>query len=253
MERIALISDLHGNVTAFEAVLKDIDARGISTIHNLGDVAGKGPRGSECIRLTRERCAVTVRGNWDDFLPNVENTQGGEAMWWWRNELTPSDRQWLADLPYAHDFNLSGRWIRLFHASAESVYTRVHFHHSQDDFDQMFSNTELTGYAHDPSVVCYGDIHDSYLEVNNGRTLINAGSVGNALDEPMASYVILEGTPDGEASDPFGIQFVRVPYDIEAEIAAAEKLRMPELAAYATELRTGIYRGRHEELGLLRV
>jgi hypothetical protein len=76
------------------------------------------------------------------------------------------------------------------------------------------------------------------------------GSVGNPLDEPQASYVILEGEPDGGRSAPFGIQFVRVPYDIEAEIAVAAALGMPALEPYAIELRTAVYRGQHAALGL---
>ncbi len=68
LDRIAVISDVHGNVTALEAVLADIEARGITRVLNLGDVVGKGPRGSEAIKLTRETCEVTVRGNWDTFI-----------------------------------------------------------------------------------------------------------------------------------------------------------------------------------------
>ncbi|CAM3565948.1 metallophosphoesterase [Occultella aeris] len=250
LQRLAIISDIHGNVTALEAVLADIDARGISTVLNLGDVAGKGPRGSEAVRLSRARCAVTVRGNWDDFLPREDEPERGEALWWWHHELTDQDRDWLRTLPLAHDLVLSGRRIRLVHASAESVYTRVHFHHTVEQFDGMFARTELTGPGPEPTVVGYGDIHDAYLETNGGRTLFNAGSVGNPLDEPTACYVILEGVPDGGATDPFGVQFVRLDYDVEGEIEVARGLGMPDLEAYAIELRTAIYRGRHAELGL---
>lgn len=250
LERIAVVSDVHGNMTAFEAVLADIDARGITTILNLGDVAGKGPRGAEAVRVSQERCAVTVRGNWDDFLPHKTSPDDAEEMRWWHNELSAQDRQWLSNLPLVHDLVLSGRRIRLVHASAESVYTRVHFRHTDEQFDAMFASTELTGDGPAPTMVGYGDIHDAYLEVNRGRTLFNVGSVGNPLDEPMASYVILEGVPDGGPSDPFGLQFVRVAFDIEAEIAVAELLAMPQLQAYAIELRTAIYRGMHAQLGL---
>ncbi|WP_154795047.1 metallophosphoesterase family protein [Occultella kanbiaonis] len=248
--RLAIISDIHGNVTALEAVLADIDARGISTIVNLGDVAGKGPRGSEAVRLSRERCAVTVRGNWDDFLPREDEPERSEALRWWHHELTARDRDWLRTLPLVHDLFLSGRRIRLFHASAESVYTRVHFHHTAEQFDGMFASTELTGSGPEPTVVGYGDIHDGYLETRGGRTLFNVGSVGNPLDEPTACYVILEGVPDGVAADPFGVQFVRLAYDVEGEIEVARRLGMPDLEAYAVELRTAVYRGRHAELGL---
>lgn len=251
MQRVAVISDLHGNATAFEAVLADLRRRGVSTILNLGDVAGKGPRGSECVRLSRLHCAVTVRGNWDDFLPSETPERRDDAGWWWHSELSPEDREWLRSLPLSHDITLSGRRIRLFHASARSVYHRVHAQHTDEEFAGMFAATELTGDGPLPDVVCYGDIHDAFISTHRSRTLVNVGSVGNPLDEPQASYVILEGEPDGDRSAPFGIQFVRVAYDIDAEIALATALGMPALEAYAIELRTAIYRGHHEAAGLL--
>ncbi|MDQ0372753.1 metallophosphoesterase family protein [Cellulomonas humilata] len=244
--RIAVLSDVHGNLTAFDAVLADIDARGITTILNLGDVAGKGPRGSAAVARTRERCALTVRGNWDDFLP-VSADHHDPAIRWWHDELTADDRDWLTNLPLSHDLEIAGRNVRLFHASATSVYTRVQFHHTDDEFAAMFASTELTGDGPEPTVVLYGDVHDAYVETYRGRTLVNVGSVGNPLDETTASYVILEGV--GET---FSLQIVRVPYDVEAEVAVAEAVRMPELEAWTVELRTGIYRGRHAELGLSR-
>ena len=244
-ERIAVLSDVHGNLTAFDAVLADIDARGITTVLNLGDVAGKGPRGSATIARSRERCAVTVRGNWDDFLP-VSGQHEDPAIRWWHDELTDEDRSWLAGLPLSHDLVLAGRRVRLFHASATSVYTRVHFHHTDEEFAGMFATTELTGDGPEPTVVVYGDVHDAYVETFRGRTLVNVGSVGNPLDETTASYVILEG-----AGDVFSLQIVRVPYDVEAELAVAEAAGMPTLEAWTIELRTAIFRGQHEELGLI--
>jgi len=251
VERIALLSDVHGNLTAFEAVLRDVDARGIATVLNLGDVIGKGPRGSAAVALTRARCAVTVRGNWEDFLPGVAPDDPSAGLVWWNAELTDDDRRWARSLPFAHDLTLSGRQIRLLHASATSVYTRVHFRHTDDEFDGMFAATPLTGDGPTPDVVAYGDIHDTYVEVRDGRTLLNVGSVGNPLDEPTASYVILEGVPGGTRDDVFGYQMVRVPYDIEAEISVARDAGMPELEAYAVELRTAVYRGLHASRGLL--
>ncbi len=242
-ERIAVLSDVHGNVTAYRAVLRDIEARGITTVVNLGDVVGKGPRGSECVALTRAHCSLTVRGNWDDFLPRPDPDRDA-AMTWWHEELTDDDRAWLLSLPLVHHLTLSGRRIRLFHASAQSLYVRVHARHTPEQFAGMFATTELTGDGPEPTLVGYGDIHDAYIKVVDGRTLFNVGSVGNPLDETTASYVVLEGVPGGTRADVFGMQVVRVPYDVEAEIAAAQALGMPALREYAGELRTGVYRGR---------
>lgn len=244
-DRIALISDVHGNVTALEAVLEDIERRGITRIINLGDTAGKGPRGEEAVHRCHEVCEVNVRGNWDDFLPTISD-DGPPEMVWWRDELSAGSRDWLAGLPLAHDLVMSGRRIRLFHASAESPHVRVHFHHTPEQFASMFDNTAMTGDGPAPDVVGYADIHDAYIESFEGRTLFNVGSVGNPLDEPTPSYVVLEGIVDGVDPTTFGVQFVRVPYDVEAEIAVAERLQMPARDVWTVELRTAVFRGRQK-------
>lgn len=246
-DRVALISDVHGNVTALEAVLADIAARGITRILNLGDYVGKGPRGQEAIDRCRATCEVHIRGNWDDFLPDP-SLDDSPALTWWREELRTDQLPWLQNLPLAHDLVISGRRIRLFHASATSVHTRVLRDHSVDEFTGMFATTPLTGNGPEPSMVGYGDIHSAYVKVRGGRTVFNAGSIGNPLDEPVPVYVILEGIVDEPDPAPFGMQFVRVPYDVESEIAVAREMGMPELDYYAVELREGIYRGRQKAM-----
>lgn len=79
MDRVAVISDLHGNLTALQTVLADVDARGISRIVNLGDNVGKSPHGREVIALCQQLCEVNVRGNWDDFLPD-KGPEADEAL-----------------------------------------------------------------------------------------------------------------------------------------------------------------------------
>ena len=74
--------------------------------------------------------------------------------------------------------------------------------------------------------------------------LLNAGSVGNPLDMPLACYAVLEGEYGSETPAPWSLRFVRLPYDIEGEITVAEAAGMPDLAQYAMELRTAVYRGR---------
>jgi predicted phosphodiesterase len=245
LDRIAVISDVHGNLTALQAVLADIDARGVERIFNLGDYVGKGPRGREVIEVCRERCEVNILGNWDDFLPDPGRTYDSEALAWWLAQLAEGQGAWLRALPFSHDFLLSGRRVRLFHASSRSVHHRVRFDHDEEQFLGMFANTEATGDGPQPSVVGYGDTHDPFYEVDRERrTLFNAGSVGNAMDDPTPVYVILEGTLGSDLDAPFSIQFVRVPYDVEAELAVAARMGMPELEGYVSELRHGIYRGK---------
>ena len=249
-DQIAIISDVHGNVTALEAVLVDISARGITRILNLGDVVGKGPRGSEAIKLTRQACEVTVRGNWDSLITD-EGALRFETGRWTRAGLTDGDLAWLAALPGTYELVMSGKRIRLFHASQISEFARVRLRHTLEEFRGMFTNTDFTGpflaggaaAGATPNVVGCGDIHAVYLECRDGLTLFNVGATGNPLDDPCAPYVVLEGVADSLDPAPFCVQFARVPYDIEAEIRIARKLGMPETDAYAAELRDGVYRG----------
>jgi predicted phosphodiesterase len=248
MDRIALISDVHGNLTALEAVLADIDARGITRIFNLGDYVGKGPRGREVVAICQERCEVNLLGNWDDFLPHPAREYDSEALRWWLAQLGPGQGEWLRSLPFCHDVTMSGRRIRLMHASAESVHRRVRYVHDEAEFLGQFANTVATGHGPEPDVVGYADTHDPFYETQfRGRTLFNTGSVGNCMGDPTPLYAVLEGVLDAAEPAPFSIAFVRVPYDVEAELTHARRVGMPEYDGYEAELRHGLYRGALEE------
>ncbi|KAB8146026.1 metallophosphoesterase family protein [Chloroflexia bacterium SDU3-3] len=240
MDRIAIISDIHGNITALEAVLKDIRQRKIERIFCLGDLVGKGPRSDQAVDMCREVCEVIVRGNWDDFLLAETDIP---TLKWHRQQLGAERLAYLATLPNTIEFAMSGKLVRLFHASQEGVYHRVHMNDTDERHAAMFDSTTFTGHAMQPDVVGYGDIHSAYMKTFQNRILFNVGSVGNPLDMLQASYAILEGAYASSAADTFAIQFIRVPYDIEGEIAQAEAMHMPECEAYAIELRTGRYRG----------
>ncbi len=246
-ERIALISDVHGNLTALEAVLADIDARGISRIFNLGDYVGKGPRGRQVVQLCQERCEVNILGNWDDFLPDPAREYDDKSLRWWLDQLGPGQGEWLRALPFSHDFTMSGRRIRLMHASSETVHRRVRYVHTEEEFLGQFVNTPATGNGPVPDVVGYADSHDPFYETQlERRTLFNTGSVGNCMGDPTPLYCVLEGIHGGTEPAPFSIAFVRVPYDVDAELAHARAVAAPQYLGYEAELRHGIYRGARE-------
>ena len=240
MDQIAVISDIHGNIPALEATLHDIERRNIRRIFCLGDLVGKGPDSDQAVDICRDVCAITIRGNWDDFLLAESDNP---TFRWHQQQLGPARLAYLASLQNTIEFVMSGKHIRLFHASQQGIYHRVHMNDSQEKHLAMFSNTAFTGHAFVPNVVGYGDIHSAYIKSFQNRILFNAGSVGNPLDVTQACYAILEGTYTSEADDAFSVQIVRVPYDIERAISQAEAAQMPELKAYADELRTGRYRG----------
>lgn len=241
MDRIAVISDIHGNIPALQATLDDIRSRHISRIFCLGDLVGKGPHSAQAVDLCREVCEMTIRGNWDDLIVTKHEDP---VVQWHREQLGAERLAYLADLPYVIDLWMSGKRVRLFHASQIGIYHRVFM---ADPFDvqmAMFENTAFTGDGSAPSVVGYGDIHWAFVHCFKHRILFNVGSVGNPLDLTQASYAILEGQYGSEAESSFAIQIVRVPYDIERAIHDAQAMQMPDLQPYINELRTARYRGR---------
>ncbi|MFN8527291.1 MAG: metallophosphoesterase family protein [Anaerolineae bacterium] len=179
LDKIAIISDVHGNKVALETALHDIRGRGINLIYNLGDLIGKGARSDLVVDRCREVCQVIVRGNWDDAL--IKEDDDPEANWY-RQQLGKERLAYLDSLPAVHDFWLSGKRIRLYHASEESVYKRVQPWHPPEVHRAMFNNTLFTGLdCPEPDVVGYGDIHAAFMLPlpDDPKVLFNTGSVGN--------------------------------------------------------------------------
>ncbi|WP_338540563.1 metallophosphoesterase family protein [Paenibacillus tundrae] len=246
MERIAIVSDIHGNMTAWEAVLNDIRSRGLKRIFCLGDLVGKGPDPVQVVDRVRETCEQVVRGNWDEL---VAVNRDNENFTWQADKLGQERLDYLANLPFSHQFELSGRTVRLVHASPQSVYHRVQPWDELDKRIAMFdapANEPELGQA---DIIGYGDVHNAYLQHLNGKVLFNVGSVGNPLDIPQASYCILEGESNRDINQAINIQFVRVPYDIEQEVRVAQQAGVPALELYIREIRTGVYRGLQEKSG----
>ena len=240
MDRIAIISDIHGNLPALEAVLEDIRQRGINRIFCLGDIIGKGPSSDQAVDLIRNHCEAVIKGNWDDF---VSRESESEMVHWHQALLGMERMDYLRSLPFAIEFRMSGRQVRLFHASPRSLYERIQPWDELEKRESLFASSELCSLEGTADVAGYGDIHNAYLQHLGGRMLFNTGSVGNPLDIPQASYVVLEGIYEGTNAAPLHIQFARVPYDIELAIQQAMEAGMPDLEPYIQELRSGKYRG----------
>ncbi len=246
MERIALISDIHGNYPAWQAVLDDIDSRGIKRIFCLGDLVGKGP---DSIRITdsvRQRCEVVLRGNWEELI--VRMSEQDELFGWHARRLGAERLAYLDSLPLRYDFVMSGRLFSFVHASPESVFQRVQPWDAMEARMGMFTTVEEASedssfHSRLPDIVGYGDIHNAYMQHLDGHVLFNVGSVGNPLDGKGASYVILEGEPGATELVPYSLQFMRIPYDVEQAVQDAQAAGIPALDFYIKELRTGIYRG----------
>ncbi len=259
MEQIAVISDIHGNLTALQTALADITGRGIRRIFCLGDIVAKGTHSEECVRLVRETCEIVLQGNCDDFFSSDFDYTGLPELTvrrirWNREKLSEESRNYLRGLPFAHEFFLSGRLVRLFHSHPTRNDAYVGGFDSIDEQFGMFLPSEKTPSDRVADVAIYGHIHLPFMQKMYHRVLINAGSVGNAVDcvrsgerdgdarnTALINYLILKGEPDSrDWEKELTYELISIPYDIEAELAANED--NIELEGYQQELRDGWYR-----------
>ena len=234
----ALISDIHSNLAALNAVLADIKQQGIEEIFCLGDLVGYGPDPREVIDIIMQ-CKVCLLGNHDQgalFDPEGFNSGAERAIFWTREQLENSaghpdvtQRRWdfLGELPRTHR---EGDLL-FVHGSARNPLNEYVFPedtYNRRKIDKIFALIQrhvFQGHTHVPGVFTEDyrffspeEIHNEY-SLAEGKTMINVGSVGQPRDgDPQACYVVLEDE---------GLQFRRVEYPIEETI---EKIyAVPEL------------------------
>ena len=251
MEKIAIISDIHGNTTALEAVLEDIKNRNIKRVFCLGDSVIKGPNPDIVIDIIREKCEVVLMGNCDE---SVASDIALEKKYWTRIKIGEERAKYLKNLPVMYEFYLSGHLVRLFHSSpfGLDLICNPAFSNAQNRYAKreivnpldMFKNTEFIGKTEKdpvPDIVGYGHIHTPNLFRYHNKLLFNPGSVGaademlNLGDEndltnkfsTLASYAIIEGNFNSKDMDSISITHIRVPYEISKEIEMLEKSDMP--------------------------
>lgn len=245
--RRALISDIHGNLEALEAVLGDIKAQGISEIYCLGDIVGYGPNPRECIDLVMESCSVTLLGNHDQgamFDPEGFNIGAEKAIFWTRDQLdNPNDRdqkerrwEFLGELPRSHRL---GPYL-FVHGSprnplSEYVFPEdIYNHRKMERLFQLIGQYCFQGHTHVPGVFTEShqffapDEVDLEYALGEGKVMVNVGSVGQPRDgDNRACYVLLDdGLPGDQANGaalstpPRGarLQYRRLPYDFETTI-----------------------------------
>ena len=225
--RAALISDLHGNMTAVRALEADLARRGIHAVWCLGDVVGKGPNSHLSFDWAVRSCEFILRGNWDEGIGLRQFKR--DAFYY--EQLGEARMAALLNFPLEKQVVISGRKIRLIHG--RPVMERLQF--IKDPWETL-QPLLLPDY----DMLIYADCHRPGLRSVTGQ-IVNIGSVGNALGLPVVQYVILEGEP-GEAPGPLDLTFVTLPYDNQAAVAEAmAQPGLPDLDAFVRELKTGVY------------
>lgn len=258
--RIAIISDIHGNLEALKSTLQDIEKRNIDKIICLGDTIAKGVHPKECLKLVKENCEIVIQGNTDRYFAieykNVEELpeQEQKRIKWNQSLITEEDRKYLLTLPFCYEFYMSGSLVRLFHATPTVNNKAITNVDNLETKFQMFLPSEKTYTQNVADVVIYGHIHHPYMDKIYNKTLINVGSVGNSFDvirndskdssvleTTKSNYLIIEGEYGvQEYTSDISFTFVKVPYNIEKELE--DEVLNIEQDNYRFELKEGRYR-----------
>ena len=258
--KIAIISDIHGNLEALKATLKDIEERKVEKIICLGDIIAKGVHPKECLALIRTKCEIVLQGNCDIYFStehkNIDemDEQERKRIKWNQSLINKEDREYLLNLPFCYEFYMSGSLVRLFHATPTANNKAVLNVNSIETKYQMFLPSEKTQSQDIADIIIYGHIHHPYMDKIYNKTIINVGSVGNSFDvirnenkdsnvleTTKSNYLIIEGEYGSkEYSSDISFQFIKVPYDIDRELQD-EELNI-ERENYRFELKKGMYR-----------
>lgn len=242
--RYAIIADIHSNLTAFQAVLDDINTQeSIDIIWCLGDIVGYGPDPHECIELLRKYDHICVAGNHDRAVIGKMdmtsfNTYAAEAVNWTTGKLSIGDVTYLNNLPVSIE---DGDFL-LVHGSPREPTMEyiISMSVARQNFDCFRTKYCLVGHTHVPQAYSL-DEEDNFtstkllpnvkLITGETRLIVNPGAVGQPRDgNPEASYAIFDNSTKI-------IQLRRVSYDIRQTQDRIMKSGLPP--RLAARLETG--------------
>ena len=240
MEQLVIFGDIHGNLPALQAVLAEIDGRGLTELYCLGDLVGYGTWPNEVIEIIRARNIPTIMGNYDQgvgqgsddcgcaYRTAQARALGVRSIRWTNDHTKVANKAYLRTLPSTMPLQLGDYRILLVHGSPRRVNEYLNEDRPEASMERIMDGAGVD------MLVC-GHTHLQYHRVlASGRQVINAGSVGKPKDgDPRAGYVVLSLAEDGRLQ----ASFKRVDYDVEAAAQAIEAVEMPD--EFATMLRIG--------------
>jgi putative phosphoesterase len=221
--RLAIISDIHGNIFALKSVLADIDCREIDAIVCTGDLVNYLPYPNEVIQLIRERGILTIKGNHDQKVANFKKPRQGEfekcsplevqqsaSTMYTSYILTDENREYLLNLPEKLMISMAGYDILFVHGSPRGI--DEYMHKDEAKLAQIVEQVDC-------GVVVSGHTHMPYHIIWEGKHLINAGSVGKPKHgNGNSTYVVLEFS-----KEEVNTEIVEVPYDIKKMIKSIQE------------------------------
>jgi predicted phosphodiesterase len=234
---LAIISDIHGNLPALEAVLAEIDGAAPDDLWCLGDVVGYGAEPNECTELVRERCSLSLAGNHDlAVLDAIDissfSPAAAEAAQWTQSQLTDEAREFLGGLHAADET----QEVALYHASPrDHVWEYVLWPEQAGEcIAKQARRIALIGHSH--IALCFRAADDgdpdstegaqvsagTQLDLREGRWLLNPGSVGQPRDgDPRAAWLELD-------TENWTATYRRTEYEIDRAADSIAAAGLPE-------------------------
>jgi putative phosphoesterase len=226
--RIAIVSDIHGNLPALEAVLADLEQVRPDLVLHGGDLALGGPHPVEVVDRVRELGWASVLGNTDEALaeePEVLEKRSAfvaQAAARTREMLGAERIAWLAGRPLEQ----RAEGIALVHAVPGDCWAIVAHDASDDELRKAYGRLGV-------AIAVYGHLHHPYVRRLDGLTVVNSGSVSLSLDgDVRATYVVIDDRQ---------VEHRRVAYDVERVATDMLAMGYPNAAKYSHWLRTGIW------------
>lgn len=223
--RIAVITDIHGNLPALEASLAAADAMDLDALYCGGDLVGYGPHPNEVCALIEDRSIPTIHGNYDHaiglglddcgcaYVTPHDRELGQRSIEWTLAHTDERSRAFMRGLPFDLRFTMGEVRVRLVHGSPR----RVNEYLFEDKPVSLYERLAATA---DCDVLVFGHTHKPWIREYGGVLFVNCGSVGKPKDgDPRAAFAVLE-LVDGRVQ----ASIERVPYDAESvarQVAAA--------------------------------
>ena len=253
--RIAILSDIHGDTTALKAVIADARALGATEYWLLGDILLPGPGREDLFELL-DAIPITaaVRGNWDDCvlealdgeygLEDPQEIQLLRLTQYLMEGLDPKRIDWLRSLPLVEKKEVNGIRFSLTHNLPEKNYGGdLRPANVTENFDQLLDDQT--------DMAIYGHVHKQLLRYGSqGQQILNPGTIGmpyfdwEPIQNHRAQYALIDVEEDGVTN----LHFRKVAYDYEGELQDAKDKGLPFIEMYEELRREDNYRGHNIEL-----
>ncbi len=216
--RVAVVSDIHGNVRGLDACLNDLEAQGgADRIVAAGDLVAQGPWPREVLERLHEAGAACIAGNTDRYIvENAADDGDVESLRWLRERLGDDWLRWLGALPFSLAVGDGEDGLLIVHATPRSDDEHLWPDAADDQLERALAGVVQR-------TIAFGHLHLPYARLWRDRLLVNVASAGLPKDgDPRASYAILTQRPGG-----WEVKHRRVPFDVDEVASAIVSSGMP--------------------------